>query len=293
MTGEFEQLLDYLESNNKKLFKKSEYKKSEGKQVAQKEVKLENYKEIHSDVQPVKKSVVYTSSNGFNVEKFYNLCNSRLTQEYISGQNYERPYFSVTELLQCVRMTYFQRMKYPIDINHIFKYGPLLLIQEVGKEIHLITQSIYGFEESEKVVIDKNFNVKGRVDALIKNFLFEIKTIDEEKYNGNYIDKHFIQGCIYSYILNNNYDYNIDTITIVYFSRTLKNIYSFDVKYDENIAKKYLKYALILKQSIETKKIPNKIESDIEQCKFCNYKKYCNEEIKIKNPSKDDTLFLL
>jgi hypothetical protein len=81
MPSEFDALLDYLESfDNKKLFKrppeKRDKKKEELKQVAQSNVKIEDYKELHSDVQPAKKSVNFISSQGFDVQRFYDLSNA-------------------------------------------------------------------------------------------------------------------------------------------------------------------------------------------------------------------------
>jgi len=295
--SEFDELLDYLETyNNKKLFNKSYKKVKQEKQVALNDVKIDDYKNIHSDVQPVfsKNKVNFISSNGFDIERFHKLCNDKLRLEFEASKNYERPYFSVTELIQCLRQTYFQRMKYDIDINSMFTYGNLLLIQEIGKEIHNIVQSIYdGFEETEKVVIDEIFKVKGRVDAVTKNFVYEFKSIDDEKYKNTFEEKHFIQGCIYSYILNKFYNCNIDIITIVYFPRSLKKIYSFDVKYDEKIALKYMNYATILKEAIKLEKIPEISEFNLETCKFCSYKKYCNKEKEIQIKDNNEPVFLL
>jgi hypothetical protein len=290
--NEFDELLEYLNSSeNKKTSKKiiKNLEVTQKQQVAQKEVKVEDYNMLHSDVRPVV-SLTSQSSIGFDVQRFNDLCLNRLKYQYETGQNYERTYYSVTELLQCIRSIYFQRLKFKADLDKLFTYPPLLLIQEVGKQVHKIVQSVYGFEETEKTVIDKKYNVKGKVDSIIKNFLYELKTIDAEKFKGSYLNDHFNQGCIYSYILNENYNYNIDTISIVYFLRDFKKIYSFDVKYDKEVALKFLNKALVLKQCIETKTIPS-ITDDTEQCLFCSYKENCSKDINYSK--KEESVFLL
>jgi len=295
--SEFDALLDYLESyNNKKLIPKQERKVKQEKQVAPPDVKVEDFKNIHSDVQPVftKKKVNFVSSKSFDIDRFHKLCTDRMKQEYESYQNYERPYFSVGELVQCLRMTYFQRMKYKVDIDKMFSYGNLLLITEIGKEIHNIVQTMYdGFEETERVALDEKYKIKGRVDAITKNIIYEFKTIDDEKYKDTYEHKHLIQGCMYAYILNNNYDYKIDTITIVYFPRSLKKIFSFDIKYDESIALKYINKATLLKQAIESKIVPEECEIGTDSCTFCAYKKYCSKQNEIPIKKDNEPVFLL
>ena len=80
---------------------------------------------------------------------------------------------------------------------------------------------------------------------------------------------------MYTYILNNEYNYNIEKITIVYFTRDLKSVYPFDLDYNEKKAKSLLENAITLRNCIISKKVPEPIQSSNEQCKYCLYLSFC------------------
>jgi hypothetical protein len=203
---------------------------------------------------------------------------AKLIEEYKKIQSYERPYISVSELHSCIRQVYYTRLKYPVDTNQLYTFAYLYLIQRVGNVIHEIIQELYNFSETEKTIVSERFQVKGRVDGIRDNFLFEIKSIDFEKFNNQYMKEHYLQAVVYAYILNKEYNYNIKTITIIYVVRNLKRIVPFDLPVDDKLAESLLGKAPILKSSIETLQVPDPLGATNESCKYCMYIKQCTED---------------
>ena len=224
---------------------------------------------------PKKKKINTNYSTGFDVKKFETLMRSKLIDEYKKLQSYDRPYLSVTEIISCFRRVYYQRQKYPIEVKNQYNFSYLYLINNIGNSVHDCIQSLYDFEEVEKTIISEKYKIKGRVDGIHGNFLIEIKTIDEDKFENAYIPMHYNQGLIYSYILNEEYNYNIKTITIVYVIRNLKKIIPFDLEYSISKAFPFFKESIKLKKSLDIQKVPDPINADKEQCRFCPYLKYC------------------
>lgn len=278
----FDQLLDYLNSQEKQK-KKPPVKEPIPKKVEKVEVsdtkKLIEESKIYGYIPgetfehpPPKKS------EGFDVSKFESMMRAKLIEEYKKGQSYERPYISVSELCSCIRQCYYVRMKYPVNLKKLYTFSYLYLIQKVGNVIHDIIQELYNFAETEKTVVSERFKVKGRVDGIRDSFLFEIKSIDFEKFKNQYIKDHYIQAIIYAYILNKEYNYNIKTITLIYVIRNLKKIVPFDLPINDELAESYLNNAPILKSSLETLQIPEPFGSTKEKCKYCLYKKQCEQD---------------
>lgn len=226
-------------------------------------------------------------SVGFDVDKFENMMRSRLIDNHKKLQSYERPYISVTELFYCIRKAYYNRLKYTTDLKNQFNFAYLDLINKVGETIHSYVQDIYNFTEVEKTIVSDKYKVKGRADAIYDTFLYEFKTLDEKKFNGIYIKEHYFQPIIYSYILNSEYNYNIKTITLVYFFRDnlKRKPYSIDLPIDDKIAVYFLDQAVVLQNCITSKEIPEPLNSTSEQCKFCPYISFCKKDIsKMKKP---------
>jgi len=230
---------------------------------------------IHSDI-PLTKTM--RNSKGFDVFKFESLMRSKLVDSHKRTQSYERPYISVTELYSCVRKSFYTRMKYQINIETQYQFSYLYLINEVGNTVHQSIQNLYDHTEVEKTILSEKYKVKGRVDGIRDRFILEYKTIERAKFTGNYIEAHYIQGNIYAYILNTEYNYDIDTITLVYVMRDLKKVVPFDLPLDMNNAKTYLMRAPIILKSIESKQVPDPIGTDEEQCTYCPYIKYCEKD---------------
>ena len=218
------------------------------------------------------------NSKGFNVLEFESLMRAKLIESFRNSQNYERPYISVGELYSCLRQCYYTRMKYTVNEDKLYKFSYLYLILEVGKLVHNIIQELYEFTEIEKVIISEKYKVKGRVDGIKDNYLLEIKTIDTLKFKNTYIKEHYIQSVIYAYILNTEYKYSIDTITLIYATRDLKRIIPFDLPINNELARAALNRAPILKNALNTLKVPEPIGATKDLCTFCLYLDHCKKD---------------
>jgi|WetSurSiteA1Bulk_404760.scaffolds.fasta_scaffold00070_12 hypothetical protein len=287
LTNEYDRLLDYLQKQNKPVesskVKKKEVTKKENITTSTKTM-LENAKiEEFIDLPSFE---IKKDRKGFDIQRFEILMRSKLIEEYKTRLTYERPYISVTELCTCLRTCYYERKRYQLDMKKQYKFSYLYLIQKVSTVIHDIFEELYDFTEVEKTIVSEKYKVKGRIDALKPNILFEIKTLDAEKFANKYIPEHFYQANIYAYILKSEYDFNINTITIIYVLRDLKHIKVFDLQVDTKLAEKYLERSTILLNAIEQNKVVDPIGATDETCKYCMYRNYCEKDgfIKISPP---------
>ena len=126
--------------------------------------------------------------------------------------------------------------------------------------------------------MSETFKVKGRVDGIRESYLYELKSIDEDKLKGKHIEEHYHQGIIYAYILNTEYEYKIKKIVIVYFIRNLKKVIPFDLSIDNSLAKSLLERAIILKSSLDKNEVPDPIGANNDQCHWCLFKSYCEND---------------
>lgn len=285
LNNEYEKLLRYLQDQDNESKNETPVKEPKAKKIEQTSLdtnKLIEDSKIHSFVPEYEPS----KSKGFNVRKFENMMRTKLVEEYKKLQSYERPYISVSEICTCLRQSYYSRNRYPINISEKFSFSYLYLIQKAGDLIHSVIEELYDFSETEKTVVSEKYKVKGRVDGIRESYLYEIKSIDPNKFKNEYLPEHYIQGLVYAYILNSEYEYNIRTITIIYVIRTLKKIVPFDIKVDNKLAESLLNRALILKRSLTSSKVPDPIGSTIDHCKFCPYRKKCEVDTpeKISQP---------
>ena len=276
LLNEYDKLTKYLDFHKKtsgshRLKKLQEAKKT--KKVVDQTKKLLEESQVHSFVpQNLQRSA------GFNVQKFESLMRTRLIDDYKRLQGYERPYISVGELYTCLRQNYYTRLHYPVDIKQQFRFAYLYLIQKVGNEIHSIIQELYDFIETEKTVVSEKYKVKGRIDGIREIYLFEIKSIDKEKFQNIYINEHYLQANIYAYILNSEYGYNIKKVVIVYVMRDLKRIVPFDLPVNNSLAISHLERAPLLHAAIEKREAIDPLGASEEQCKYCLYKNVCRKD---------------
>ena len=298
-TNEYEKLLKYFESQNTK----AAPKKSSTQMQFEKVDTLKKVKQrIKKSKKPDKKEEVTTNtkklleesqideyigipshrknlpSKGFDVSQFESLMRSKLIEEYKTRQSYERPYISCGELYVCMRQVYYSRKRYQINVSAQYRFSYLYLIQKVGNVIHDIFQELYNFTEVEKTIVSEKYKVKGRVDAIQERHLYEIKSIDPDKYDGKYQEVHFIQSNIYAHILTTEYDHKIENISLIYVLRNLKKVYVFDLKVDHDLAKEYLERGPVLLKALDNNQIPEPIGATKDQCKYCSYKKYCEKD---------------
>ena len=291
LTNEYEKLLSYLDANSpakgasrsvarrksKKQVERKPKKVSKKETVKKSTQQLIEDSQVHGYIPPSENPIFkqYNKSVGFDVNAFEQMMRQKLIEEYKKTQTYERPYISVTEICSCLRAGYYNRLKYKIELKKKFNFSYLYLIQRVGNEIHDVVQGLYNFTEIEKTIVSETFKVKGRVDGIRESYLYEIKSIDLEKFKGKYIDEHYQQALIYAYILNTEYDYNIKKIVIVYFMRNLKKVVAFDLPLDDSQAKSLLDRAITLKSSIDKNEVPDPIGATNDQCHWCLFKTYC------------------
>lgn len=278
LNNEYQKLLKYFNDQNQKKSPAKEVLKKKVEKIETSETKklLEESK-IHSYI-PGETFKKLPESKGFSIKKFETMMRSKLIEEHKKSQSYERPYISVSELTNCLRQCYYYRMRYPVNLNEMYNFSYLFLIQKVGNKIHSVIQGIYGFSEVEKTVVSEKYKVKGRVDGIQESFLFEIKSVDAIKIVNTYVKEHYLQGLVYAYILNTEYEYEIKTITIVYVKRDLKTVIPFDLPVDYKLAESLLNRAPILKSALETHQIPDPFGATKDHCKFCSFKKQCKED---------------
>jgi CRISPR-associated protein Cas4 len=276
-SNEFDQLIKFIDDNKKDT-------NDLLNDINQLEEYSTKYKELNT-------------TNGFDVKQFKSRLKQELINEHIRKQNYDRPNISITELLECPRRIYYERKKYDIDLRNSFNFVYLGLAAEIGNTNHKFIQDNYDFTEIEKTIISENYKTKGRVDAIKNNFLYEIKPVDQKNIKNAFNIKHLQQCSIGAYILNNEYNYRIDTITIIYYIRDnfRKDPISFDYKYDEKIGISFLEKALDLHKCLENNKLPEK-SNNKNDCEYCLYKNYClSDEKKSINKleNKEEVIFLL
>jgi len=294
LANDYEQLLRYLESQNFKTESSSSPKESIVKSVEQKKIEVSsNTKKMLEEASIDDfKDIPHTGpklSKGFDVGQFESMMRSKLIEEYKTSQSYEKPYISCSELYNCLRQNYYVRKRYQTDVKQQFKFSYLYLIQKVGNHLHDIIQSLYNFEESEKTVVSEKYKVKGRVDGIKGSNLYEIKTVEASKFK-NYVPEHYYQCLIYTHILNIEYDYKIDNITIIYVFRDLKRIQVYDLNVDLSIAKRFLERAPHLLSCLESSTVSDPIGATEDQCKYCPYKEYCEKDLckKVIQPFKKE-----
>jgi len=203
---------------------------------------------------------------------------SKLIDDFKRLQTYERPYISVGELYTCMRQNYYSRSRYAIDLEQQFKFAWLYMFQRVGDEIHAVVQDVYNFSEKEKTIVSEKFKTKGRLDGIRDGFLYEIKSVDPDKFEYEYQQDHFLQSNVYAHILNTEYNYKIHTIVILYVFRNLRKIVPFDLLIDPPLAESLLNRAPILRTALDKKVIPDPIGANISHCQWCSYKKYCEKD---------------
>lgn len=274
LANEYKNLFNYLDHHKKSSANRATKSKVEIKKqnVANETERLLEDSQIHSYVPQIRKS------SGFNVEKFENMMRSKMIDEFKRLQGYDRPYISVGELYTCLRQNYYTRLRFPTDLKEQFRFAYLYLIQKVGNEIHSVIQELYDFTETEKTVVSEKYKVKGRVDGIREIYLYEIKSIDVEKFENRYDHEHFLQANIYAHILNTEYDYNIKKVVIVYVLRNLKRIVPFDLTINKDLALNHLERAPLLLSALEKREPIDPYGATDNHCKYCLHKKACKKD---------------
>lgn len=161
----------------------------------------------------------------------------------------------------------------------MFNFVYLNLAAKIGNTNHSFIQETYEFKEKEKTIISETYKVKGRCDATSGNFIYEIKPVDQDKIKDAYNKTHYDQAVIGAWILNNEYKYYIDTITLIYYIRDnfRKNPIAFDFPYSSNRALELLSVATYLHKCLNDNIVPLKT-TDLKLCSYCPYIDFCKNE---------------
>lgn len=313
LSSEYGKLLDIIDEE-KENRKKSDIKKNDNKkdnvnvdksklnnQTESSKTKLNDYKNLDINQYTNKKSPSSSKNTEFDINEFKAKLRQKLINKYYKTREYNRPYISVTEILYCLRKAYFERMKYSVNESELFNFPQLLLIQDVGNKVHDIFQEYYNFDEVEKVLKSEEYKLKGRVDAIKNNTVFELKTVDPFEFNSiNKIrDNDYKQGIVYSTILKEEYNYQINNLEVIYISRDLKNINVFKKDIDFKFSKEIMEKAKELHNCLLKSKVPfAEYDKNVDECKYCTFKKYCksitnNEDENSVNNTKKINTFIL
>ena len=161
-----------------------------------------------------------------------------------------------------------------------FNFPYLELYSSVGTAIHEVIQKYYGFDEIKKPLFSEKFRVKGEADAIKYPSLFEIKSTEFNNFKDTYDQKHFDQGNIYAYILNTEYGYELQYVTVLYvfIDKLKKDPKGFDIKIDTERAKFLLNKSTIILESLELGVAPEAVGASEKECKYCPYVYYCRSD---------------
>jgi CRISPR/Cas system-associated exonuclease Cas4 (RecB family) len=274
LENEFEKLLKFLEDEKEKTGPKTAPIKINDRPS------FESFKEsdFRSDVYTPRSS----ASLGFDKNRFEKRCKDALAKEHIDRQQYNRPHVAVTDLLKCVRQNFYYRCKYNVNMDKLTNFSYLKMYADVGTAVHEFIQKVYDFKEIKVPVISKLYKIKGEADAASDPYLFEIKTVEQKDLKETeYRQSDYYQGNIYAHVLNSEYGYNFKKVTLIYVFRDnlRKGPYAIDLDVNADLAISFLSRGPILLDAVESNKLPDKIGASDDNCRYCLYKDYCDNEV--------------
>jgi len=306
MKDDFRSLIDYYERQkdsfvpyefkdiNKEEIKKEKTKRKKAHNIIKvddnKNISIKNLDVINNSLAT---KIKIPSQPGFDIEALKKMLQQELVFEYKKYQSFSHPNITFGECISCIRQQYYKRKKYPINLNRLFSFSYLFFIKEVNEFLLELVQSVYDFEEVNKIIESKKYHVKGNVHAIDKKtgFLYYFTVIEPNSLNDNKKRTHFNVANIQAYILNNEYEYDIENIVLIYLTRDLKNIEKYTVKVN-NSSQKFLENALTLKNSLDRNVVPDKIGASEKECNFCMFKTFCKKD-DVNNQTDNDIVMLL
>jgi CRISPR/Cas system-associated exonuclease Cas4 (RecB family) len=206
-------------------------------------------------------------------------------------ESYQKKNVSITDLVSCIRKTYFDFKNTERRRSYIYPYNEIVL--DVGNTIHNILQKrIPSTENEEKIKIKDKFAfpISFRMDIHLNDrVLIEIKSI--EALPSKPKKEHAKQAILYAYFLNQYLGYHFDLVQVVYIARGKIKGCIFDIPITENIMKKagqmVEEYLDILKEHIDMD-VPPPLSNkyvDRSNCFFCDYSYICDSKQKYKSYS--------
>ena len=237
-----------------------------------------------SNVKPSTKSQI--------VENLESALKTKVINEFEEYRKYPRPYISISEILDCARKVFYTRKLYPINWNEQYVFCYLPFHGSVGQVIHKQLQDLLKLQDCEQSLIIKELSIKGKLDGRMGKDLYEIKTVDPEKYSKHeYIQSHYDQANIYCWLWNKLHpDDIVNHIVLVYACKDFKNVRTVDLDPNFDLASKMVMKAPYIKKCLDENVLPPAC-NDKEQCSFCYFKKQCKndgEQYKKLNQTEDN-----
>lgn len=205
--------------------------------------------------------------------------------------SYQKKNVSITDLVGCVRKTYFDFKNVERRPSYIYPYNEI--VTEIGNVVHQVLQKripCINKEEKMKLTEEFSFPISFRMDIhLNQNTLIEIKTIDTLPDKPK--KEHAKQAILYAYFLNKYRGYNFNLVQLLYISRGKVKSKIFDIEINESIL---MKAENMVKGYLETLKehldmnVPPPLTNkyvDKSQCFFCDYNYICDSKQKYKSYS--------
>ena len=225
-----------------------------------------------------------TSFNVSNKSSIVETLESKLRQktikEFEDYRRYPRPYISTSEILDCPRKCFYTRKLYTVNWSEQYVFPYLSFHGGIGQTIHKQLQDILELQNCEDSLIDNDFSLKGKLDGRLGSNLYEIKTVDPEKYNKyEYLQSHYDQANVYCYLWNKlkkNCE-KMDNIVIVYACKDFKRVRTVDLKPNFESAKDMIMKAPYIKDCLDNNILPT-ANVDKESCNFCYFKKQCKND---------------
>lgn len=205
--------------------------------------------------------------------------------------SYQKQNVSITDLVGCIRKTYFDFKNAERRPSYIYPYGEI--VTEIGNIIHEILQKripCVDKEEKIKLMDDFAFPISFRMDIhLNSNTLIEIKSIESIPEKPK--KEHAKQAILYAYFLNKYRGYNFNLVQLIYISRGKVKSKIFDIEINESILMKVENmvegYLETLKEQLDMNVPPPLTNKYVEksQCFFCDYNYICDSKQKYKSYS--------
>lgn len=213
----------------------------------------------------------------FDVNKFWRIVKEFSKNEKITYQKKleNKQTIGVTELLDCLRKTYYFRKQYEIDDVELVKYPKGFIKSKLGYLVEKLILWIYKNQYpdlQEDVYVDLN-NVVGKIDGLLHKTVIDCKFTDYES------PKYKEQVMLYAYMLEKKKIVDkIERVQLIYINTNLSIqekqwLFSDELRTEAELL---FKRKDILFTCLEKDVLP---EPEKERCNFCPFEKLCKADI--------------
>ncbi len=242
--------------------------------------------------QNIKKNKIIDINNDnkldFNLDKINIDFKNKLKSEYLFENS---DYNLIDDVIFCLRKLYFKKMNLEINDDHIQNEFQ----KNINNFINNFFNNIYKFDEFNKIIINDKYKIKTNIDFINNNSLIKIILLNNNDFENNFfIENNFNKLNVDAYLLNSEYEYNINNLIFIYiiFNENF-NIKIKNRKLNKDLAKNYLNKSLFLNKCVLNKEL-NLIDFLLkDECKNCIYFNLCNTTKKDKNKEQRKTKFLL